>query len=73
MVRDAKKNKQHNPDKAKFMVDENGTACMGYITCGHEPRIWATIVKDVTVQDAGDGTQRVSWTDIPMPPKIPSN
>ena len=64
------RDKQRNPDKAQFM--NNGqTECMGYISCGHEPRIFATIVKDVRVEDSGDGTPHVTWTDIPMPSPVP--
>ena len=64
------RNKQRNPDKAKFM--SNGqTECIGYISCGHESRIVATIVEDVKVEDSGDGTQHVTWTDIPMPSPVP--
>jgi hypothetical protein len=64
------RDKQRNPDKAKFM-NNSQMECMGYISCGHQPRIIATIVEDVKVEDPGDGTQHVTWTDIPLPPPVP--
>jgi hypothetical protein len=54
-------------NKAEFMINEEGMGCFGYIRCGHQPLVLATIVKDLIVTDKGDGNQEVSWTDIPMP------
>jgi hypothetical protein len=61
------KNRKTNPDKATFIRNADGIECMGYISCGHEPLLIATKVKDVTVTVDERGNQQIAWTDIPMP------
>jgi hypothetical protein len=60
--------KSHNPDKAEFVRNAEGVECLGYIVCGHEKLLIATIVKDIVVTvNPHDGSEKVTWTDIPFP------
>lgn len=58
---------RNNPYPATFDQNADGISCEGYISCGHNPYIRASIVRDLVVETDHDGEEHVSWVDIPLP------
>ena len=63
-VADAK-NSKNNPYPAQF--DRiNGVPWMGRITCGHNPFLYARLVKNIRVEIGTNGEEHLEWEEIPF-------
>ena len=60
------KNRKNNPYPAQF-VSINGVLWEGQITCGHNPFLFARLVKNIRVEVDSDGEEQLHWDEIPKP------
>ncbi len=61
--------RKNNPYPAEFFR-YNGIKWQGRITCGHNPHLYARLVKNLTVVINKAGQEIVSWDEVPLPQKI---
>ncbi len=60
------KNRKDNPYPAQF-VSINGVPWEGQITCGHNPFLFARLVRNTRVEVDLNGDEQLCWEDIPKP------
>lgn len=58
--------KRFNPYPAEFSR-VRGVAFSGVIKCGHNPWLYARIVDNLHIVEEPDGTERLAWSDRPVP------